>query len=144
MEIFIPGNVPSSKNSKIKSKKGVFHSKTVRNYLASLGIKSFSTRKKEVDNHKTKEDIFGNRTEVLKNKLRGQDPPYKIGFHFVRKDKRSFDFHNMVQIIADLLVAYDIIEDDDMDHFIPVPYIKNRSYYSINKEDPGVYIKLYK
>lgn len=144
MEIFIPGNVPSSKNSKIKSKKGVFHSKAVRNYLSDLGIKSFSTRNKEVDNHKTKEDIFGDRVRVLRDKLRNQDPPYKIGFHFVRKDRRSFDFHNMVQIIADLLVAYDVMEDDDMDHFIPVPYFKNKNYYSIDKEDPGVYIKLYK
>lgn len=144
MEIFIPGSVPSSKNSKIKSKRGVFHSKTVRNYLSSLGIKSFSTRRKQVDNHKTKEDVFGERIKVLRKEIDSQDPPYKLGFHFVRKDKRSFDFHNMVQIIADLMVAYDLIEDDDMDHFIPVPYTKNNNYYSINKEDPGVYIKLYK
>ncbi len=144
MQIFIPGNVPSSKNSKIKSSKGIFHSKTVRKYLSSLGIKHFSTSKKEVESLKTRTNLFLDNTNKLTNKLKEMDPPHKLGFHFVRKDKRSFDFHNMVQIIADLLVAHDVIEDDDMDHFIPVPYKINGNYYSIDKEDPGVYIKLYK
>lgn len=143
MEIFIPENVPSSKNSKVKTSKGIFHSKAVRKYLSSLGIKSFSTSKKQVDHLKKSEPTFYYKMEELRNHLK-DDPPHRVGFHFVRKDKRSFDFHNMVQLIADLMVAYDAIEDDDMDHFIPLPYKKNNNYYTINKEEPGVYIKLYK
>lgn len=144
MQIFIPGDVPSSKNSKVKSKKGIFHSKTVRKYLSGLGIKHYSTRNKYIDTLKTKPDIFIDSVEPLKEELKKADPPYRIGFHFVRGSKRSFDFHNMVQLVADLLVAADVIEDDDMDHFIPLPYKRNGEYYSIDREDPGVYIKLYK
>lgn len=142
MEIFIPGNVPSSKNSKIKTEKGVFHSKTVRKYLSFLGISHFSTSKKEVKHLKTKESIFKDQVEKLKGQL--GEPPHRIGFHFVRDSRRSFDFHNAVQIIADLLVSYNIIEDDDMDHFIPLPYKRKGNYYTISKEQPGVYIKIYK
>ena len=42
-EIFIPGNVPSLKNSKIKTERGVFASKTVTTYLKLFGIKSFKS-----------------------------------------------------------------------------------------------------
>ena len=48
MRIFIPGNVPSLKNSKVKTGRGIFASPTVTKYLKSLGIQRFSSRKKEV------------------------------------------------------------------------------------------------
>ena len=44
--IFIKGNIPSLKNSKVKTSKGVFHSKTVTNFLRSYGIKSYSSQRK--------------------------------------------------------------------------------------------------
>ena len=34
--LWIPFNVPSSKNSKVKTSRGIFHSKTVKNYLREL------------------------------------------------------------------------------------------------------------
>lgn len=66
-----------------------------------------------------------------------------MGFHFVRGTKHKFDFHNAVQIVADLLVAHDFIEDDNMDCFIPIPYKINDNWFSYDKENPGVYIKIY-
>lgn len=75
--------------------------------------------------------------------MKSKEYPIKIGFHFVRQTKHRFDFHNAVQIIADLMVAHDFIEDDDMDCFIPVPLKKNGRWYSYDKENPGVYIKIY-
>lgn len=36
--IFIPFNTPSLKNSKIKTSKGIFMSKTCKNYLTSFNI----------------------------------------------------------------------------------------------------------
>jgi hypothetical protein len=65
-----------------------------------------------------------------------------ISFHFVRATKHKFDFHNMVQIIADLLVAHDFIKDDDMDHFIPMPFKVKGEWYTYDKENPGVWIKV--
>jgi hypothetical protein len=49
MEIFISGNIPSSKNSKQFTGKYLVSSKTVKNFLKSKGIKSYSTARKEVE-----------------------------------------------------------------------------------------------
>jgi hypothetical protein len=49
-----------------------------------------------------------------------------------------------VQIIADLLVAHGCITDDDMDHFLPIPMWKNGQWYSLDKNNPGVWIDLIK
>ena len=139
--IFIKGNVPSSKNSKVKTSRGIFHSKTVKKYLRYLGIMKYSTSKKEVINYKTISNNFP--YEELKKEFENKEYPIKVGFHFVRGTKHKFDFHNAVQIIADLMVAYDIIEDDNMDCFIPIAFKKNNNYYTYDSDNPGVYIKVY-
>lgn len=137
-EIFIPFNVPSLKNSKVKTQKGVFMSKTCRNYLTSLNITSYSASRKEVVDRKSKKNLF---KEAFKDWI-VPDKQVVIGFHFVRDSKRMFDFNNANQILADLLVAHKLIEDDNMDWFIPQAYKKDGKYYSYNKETPGVYIKI--
>lgn len=141
--IWIDHNVPSLKNSKVKTSRGIFMSKTVKKYLQKLGIAKYSSSRKEVIDYKTKENLFTPIADKLKEELKNKKYPYKIGFHFVRGSRHSFDFHNAVQILADLMVAYDVLEDDDMNHFIPVPFKINGNYYSYDKEKPGVYIKIY-
>ena len=139
MKIFIKENVPSLKNSKVKTSRGIFPSKTVKKYLTNKGIKSYSVSKKIVEDYKTKDNEFRKVVEPLKNVI-DRDKPCVVYFHFVRDSKRQFDFHNAVQIIADLLVAHDIIEDDSMTFFIPMPKKINEQWYSIDKENPGVWI----
>ena len=139
--IFIKGNVPSSKNSKVKTSRGVFHSATVKKYIRNLGIMGFSPTKKTVEFYKTRKCTFP--IEELLGEFENVEYPVKVGFHFVRGTKHKFDFHNVVQIIADLMVAFDVIEDDNMDYFIPVPFKIKGNYYSYSKDNPGVYIKLY-
>lgn len=143
MVIFIPFNVPSLKNSKIKTKRGVFPSKTVKKYLQCLGIQKYSSAKKQVIGYKTRPNIFESFRDEFERFKEGKKYPIKIGFHFVRDSKRSFDFHNAVQIIADLMVAHNFIPDDDMDHFLPFPMEIENTYYTYDKESPGVYIKIY-
>jgi chlorite dismutase len=138
--IFIPENVPSLKNSKIKTSKGIFPSKTVKKYLQKLGIQKYSVSKKEVVGYATRENLF-----IKKFKENNWKKPLNqaiIEFHFVRGSKHKFDFHNAVQILADLMVAHDLIEDDNMDYFIPFPMKKNNKWYSYDKKNPGVYIKI--
>ncbi len=141
-KVFIPGNVPSLKNSKIKTKRGVFHSKTVTKYLRSLGIQSFSASKKTVKEYITRPNLFLEYIEEFKAQVEKEKYPLKIGIHFVRGTRHKFDFHNAVQIIADLLVAHNIIEDDNMDYFLPFPLLLKGNYYSYDKENPGVYLKI--
>jgi hypothetical protein len=138
-EFFIPGNVPSLKNSKIKTVRGIFPSKAVMKYLKSLGVKKYSCTRKTVDDYVTKPNIF---RESLKDFPTNIPYPVKLGFHFVRRTKTQFDFNNATQIIQDLLVAHNFIEDDSMNYLIPFVWNKNGKYYSVDKENPGVYLKL--
>ena len=123
----------------------MFASKTVKKYLQKQGIVKYSVREKTVTNYKTRDNEFAKNRKffypIMGNNL---EPPYQIGFHFVRGSKHKFDFHNAVQIIADLMVAHDFIEDDNMDYFIPKAYKKKDKWYSYDKTNPGVWIKIYK
>lgn len=137
--IFMPHNVPSLKNSKVATLKGVFHSKTVSKYLQKIGVAGFSSSKKKVKYYKKRPNMFD---MILRQHFTGIDKPVVIGFHFVRDTTRQFDFHNAVQILADLFVAHDFIEDDSMKYFIPFPLMLDGKWYSFDKNKPGVYIKI--
>lgn len=140
--IFIPNNVPSLKNSKVKTSRGIFASKTVKKYLTLLGIQGYSSSRKEVKEFKRRENEFRKIIPQIEEQLIGNTGPVKMGFHFVRNSKRDFDFNNATQILADLLVAHDVIEDDCMRVFLPFPLEIDGNYYSVDKENPGVYIKI--
>jgi len=138
--LFINGNVPSLKNSKVKTSKGIFSSKAVNKYIRALGIQSYSASKKIVKCYVTRENEFEKTREFFEKHLTIK--PYKIGFHFVRGSKHRYDFNNANQLIADLLTAHDIIEDDDTTIFLPFPMEINGEYSSYSKEKPGVYIRV--
>lgn len=152
--IFIKGNIPSLKNSKVKTKRGIFSSPTVKKWLRTLNIQSFSSSKKLVKGYVDKDRP--NKFEALRsefNKMKiGKDDPLIIGYHQVRGSKRLFDFSNSVEIIQDLLTSHDFIEDDNVKYVFPVPMTKegeiasskNRHLlYSVSKESPGVWLKIF-
>ena len=56
--VFIPFNTPSSKNSKIATSRGVFHSKLVRAYLKNIGIKEYSVTKRTIKYEKGASNAF--------------------------------------------------------------------------------------
>jgi len=136
--LFIKGNVPSLKNSKVKTSRGIFSSKTVKRYLRGLGIQSFSSGRKEVKGFVRRENEFLKCKPFFEKHLKNK--PYAIGFHFIRGTKHKFDFNNASQIMADLMTAHDYIEDDDMDNFLPYPLKIDGKAYSYDKENPGVLI----
>lgn len=140
--IFIKGNVPSLKNSKVKTSKGIFPSKTVTKYLRSLNIQSYSLKNKYIKEYKdpNRPNLF---KEYFKNWIKPNNQVL-LGFHFVRGSKHKFDFGNACQIIQDLMVAHDFIEDDNMNWLIPFPLANKMDWFSYNKENPGVWVKLLK
>jgi len=138
--LFISGSVPSLKNSKVKTSKGIFSSKAVNKYIRALGIQSYSSSKKIVKTYVTRENEFEKTRGYFEKYL--IKTPYKIGFHFVRGSKHRYDFNNANQLIADLLTAHGIIEDDDTTIFLPFPMEINGEYSSYSKENPGVYIRV--
>ena len=140
--IFIPYNVPSLKNSKVKTSRGIFASATVTKYLRLLGIQQYSSSKKIVKGYVTRPNEFEKLRPQFEKLMKGKKEPFDIGFHFVRDSKRDFDFNNATQIIQDLMVAHDIIEDDNMRYFLPYPLKINNKAYTVDKENCGVYIKI--
>lgn len=143
MQIFVPYDVPSFKNSKIATRKGLFMSKTCRKYLQKLGIKRFSSSKRTFENYKTRPNLFEIAVEPLKVGLKGKPLPHIIGTHFVRGSRRKFDINNMQQIVFDLLTAHQVIPDDNADCLIPISFQIDNRWYSYDKKNPGVWIKIW-
>lgn len=119
IEIYIKGNVPSSKNSKQWTGTHLINSKTVNKYL----------------NKYEKQYIY--LREIFIEELKNKKLPYIIGFYFIRDSKRKFDYCNVIQIVQDLMVKHKWIEDDNAS--ILKPYFIG---YEINKEKAGVIIKV--
>ena len=117
--IFIPGNVPSSKNGKRWTGKYLIHSKTVMRYIKE-----------------SKEDYLHNKDKFIEM-IEGKDIPLDISFKFIRNSRRKFDYINPCQTVQDLMVTYDYIEDDNCDCMIP-----SFGEYKYDKENSGVKIKI--
>lgn len=136
--IFIHGNCPSLKNSKVK---GIYHPKTVTKYLRSLNIQKYSASRREVKGYRdpNKPNLF---KQQIGDYFKDIKYPLILGIHPVRDSHRKADFNNINHIISDLLTAHGYIEDDNMDYFFPVPFKINGKFYSIDKHTPGVWLRI--
>jgi hypothetical protein len=119
MEIYIPGNVPSSKNSKQWTGKYLINSKTTTNYIKDTRFhyKQFKA--------------------VFEDMVKGLEKPYHISFYFIRSTRRKFDYINPAQTVQDLMVKNFWVEDDNMENIIP--YFDG---YEVDKEKAGVIIRV--
>ena len=119
MEIFIPGNVPSSKNSKRWTGKMLINSKTVMNYI------------------KKSAGYYLRYKQDFKNQTKNNEYPVTVSFKFIRGSRHKFDYINPAQTVQDLMVKNGWIEDDNTEFIIP--YFEP---YEYDKENPGVYIRI--
>ena len=124
--IYIPGNVPSSKNSRMWTGKISVASKSVQKWRRS-----------------TKE-IWISEKEHFKKKIKNLPKPYFIGMYFIKSTKHRWDFVNPVQTIQDEMVKYEWIEDDDVKNIYPIPITINNTLCGTSKECAGVIIKIIK
>lgn len=124
-KIYIPYEVMSSKNSR------VFEYTFSKQQGKKVPTLSHSEQYKEY--------VILTKTHWAKNKVRflemieGLEPPYKVGFYFIRTTKQRFDYPNMMQGIMDLMVEHGWLKDDSMDYIKPLPI-----GYEVNKEVQGV------
>ena len=121
MKWFIPGNVPSSKNSRRWTGKFFIASKTTMKY-----------RKQSESYYKQHAKTFAK--EFAKYKL-----PVYVSFKFIRGTRHKFDHVNPLQTVQDEIVKHGWIEDDNANFIIPV--IEDFEY---DKNNPGVLIKIEK
>jgi hypothetical protein len=141
--IFLPGEVPSSKNSKEigflymakGAKSTIFHLKNGTYRPVRLNLNSSKATKRYIKEHSI--DYIANKVKFQKL-LVGKEKPYRICFKFSRKTKRKFDYINAAQIVQDMMVKHGWIEDDDCVNVRP--YFLE---YEVNKENPGVLVSIF-
>jgi hypothetical protein len=80
----------------------------------------------------------------LENLVKDLEKPYKIGFFFVRKTLRIFDFHNICAGPLDLMVLYNYLDDDNIGEVLPYPIKVNNKFYFKDATNPGMYIVIFK
>lgn len=118
--IFIPGNVPSSKNSKQWTGRFLVHSKPTRDYLT------------------TAEYHYASCAEAFRQLTEGMELPIHVQFTFIRDSQRKFDYINAAQIVQDLMAKHKWIKDDNYKFL--VPYFNPEVV--IDKERAGVKITI--
>ena len=119
MIIFIPGNVPSSKNGKIWTGKRLIWSKSAQNYI------------------KLTSRYWEEYSEIFAQCVKAKQLPIEVEFTFIRGTKHKFDYVNPLQTVLDLMVMYHWIEDDNADIILPI--FKS---YRYDKDNPGVIIEI--
>ena len=136
--IFLPGNVPSSKNSRQSmtidtkpyyNKNGKL--KTYRN--VNIPSKLTLAYKQMIMPY-----MLEARPKWLAMK-QGLEGVLKVEFTFIRESRRTFDYINAAQIIQDMMQEMSWIENDNC-NFLK-PYFGDFKY---DKENPGVEIRLIK
>jgi Holliday junction resolvase RusA-like endonuclease len=114
LEIILPGNVISKKNSK----------RICRGRL--LSSKAFLAYEKAC-----LQELMFRRVKWLGSY------PVEMHCQFFRKTKQKFDYSNMMESLQDILVKAKVIADDDYQHVIPC-----RPSMAIDKDNPRAVIIL--
>ena len=130
--VFIPGNTPSSKNTKNM----VFHKPDGEKRDKPILLDSKTTVKYRKE---SKLDWMENK-QTFHHLVKDSPLPLVVGFHFYRKTRREYDWINALQVIQDMMVEYGWIEDDSVSFLIPIPFKIKGSYTTHNKENPGTWI----
>lgn len=140
IEIFIPGNVPSYKNSKkiIPNKKSGFRKLLEENgQVKPLGRFKIVGSNASRTYIKNTELFYISHANKFRETVKDFEKPYHISLYFIRATRQRFDFINMAQIIFDLMVKHHWIEDDNANEILPV-----FDGYTVDKNNPGVIIKV--
>ena len=123
--IFIPGNVPSSKNGRRWTGRYFIVSKQTARYYKN-SKKYWVEHKKEFK-------------KLLKGKDSQNKKPYRISFKFIRKSRHKFDYINPAQTVQDQMVKFGWISDDNAQEMLPI-FLE----FEYDKDNPGVYINVLK
>ena len=124
-EFFIPGNTPSSKNGRVLTSHGKF--------IASSAVRKWR--------HTSAAAFVDQKASFLKA-LRRVNPPYKIGFYFIRNSTRIFDIVNPLQTMQDAMVHHGWLDDDNVHVLIPIPLCIDNKYYHVDKTNAGCIIRI--
>lgn len=144
--IWIPGQVPSLKNSK-----QIFFKKTkspmkgsVKCYMNGSPAVPFITSSKQVKKYQNETaQYYQKYASVFRSLIQDLEPPYYVCFFFSIKRKSSFDFNNANHMVTDMMVKNGWLEDDNMDLLLPIPPLNGQAY-QVSPKNPGVWITVKK
>lgn len=124
-KIFIPGEVPSKKNSQ----QILFNPQTKRHFISVNALVAKYERQSKI--------FYNQNREIFKLQSQGKPYPLEVEFTYQRRTKQPFDFNNLSQMVQDMMVSCGWIEDDNFNFLIPAtPKVV------FNKELYGVWIKV--
>jgi len=121
VEIFIPYNVPSSKNGKIKTKWGIVDSKATRLWK------------------KNTKDYWVRYAELFQSIVKNNPMPLFVHLTYIRKGGALFDYIGPTETIMDEMVHYQWINDDNAYQVVPI-----FGRFKVDKDNPGVIIRVVK
>lgn len=120
--IFIPNEVRSKKNSRRFVGHGML--------IASKACMQY---------YKDSQPYWEQEKDDFLEMIKDLKPPYKVEFTFVRQTKRRFDYMNLGQTVADEMVKYRWILDDDFKNLNP-----SFGEVQFDRNNQGVIIKVIK
>jgi hypothetical protein len=132
--IFIPGDVMSSKNSRLNFIRKTRYPGGPQLPPTEWTVMSLMSKAAQEYCKESKTSWALYRNDFLKM-IAGLKKPYHICFYFVFSTNRKWDYCNMAQLPLDLMQEHKWIENDDSRTVIPV--FKG---FEVNKQKPGLYI----
>ncbi len=153
MAIYIPGNVPSLKNSK-----QIFQMNTGKSHCCNapytkIAVKQYKCTKCNVvsgmlgkratlvpsETHKKYKEAttsyYIKEAKKFSEMVMNMHLPLYIGLYYIRSTERNFDFDNATSTVMDLITANQWIADDSANIILPVPL-----GYHVDKKHQGVII----
>lgn len=90
-----------------------------------------------IEQDKILKELLPKNKPVWEQMIKNKSFPLKVSFSIYKSTKRRWDWTNLIQGLADAMVKYGYIPDDDMSHFTPV-----FDKWGVDKENPRVEIEV--
>lgn len=149
--IFIPGRVFSSKNSeqirvKLSSNKTrwqCYMKSGRKGFLSWRYVTPFVTKNENAKGYEKKKiPVYKSLLPQWQQMKEGKPYPLYIEFVFVMPNKTSWDWNNLTQLVQDCMVKAGWLPDDSVRYCLPNMPKRPKLPYMIDKNKPGVYIKI--
>ena len=124
--LFIPGEVPSEKNSKRAF---------VDEATGKIRVQSSKFTNRYVRNKRNYGSAYRRQWHEM---TKGKEYPLTVEFYFIRETEGDFDYNNLSQVLTDLMKKWGWIPDDSMRYVIP----NFSRQYAVNPFNPGVEISV--
>ena len=143
---YIPGEVPTSKNfQRIAFKPDKTNKSSWKYYqhgnwiyvIPFIVASNFAEKYKKFVGPYYQKYAFAFRNAAIKKGF-----PVYVEFTFIRKTNQIWDFNNMTQVVQDMMKEYGWIDEDNTRFLIPTVPERPKPPYYIDKENPGVIIRL--